>query len=117
MITGRLGNGLLLVARDGTYTGDAIQRAGARLGSESRGAIAQISPEAILSADPDILLFAGSERDMNELLGRPGWLDLGAVRSRRVHAVSRSELLISGPRTVDGIERLARVFHPNAAWP
>ena len=28
MITGRLGNGLLLVTRPGTYTGDAIVRAG-----------------------------------------------------------------------------------------
>ena len=30
MITGRVGNGLLLVARPGTYTGDAIELAGGR---------------------------------------------------------------------------------------
>src|SRR5262249_59365965 len=60
MITGRLGNGLLLVARPGTYTGDAIVLAGGRFALEGRGAIAQVSPEAILSADPDVLLYAGS---------------------------------------------------------
>lgn len=114
MITGRLGNGLMLIARDGTYTGDAILRAGGRFGLESRGAIAQISPEAILNADPDVLLFAGSEPDMKALVARPGWIDMRAVKGGRTYAVSRAELLIPGPRTVDGIERLARLFHPHA---
>jgi iron complex transport system substrate-binding protein len=115
MITGRLGNGLMLVARDGTYTGDAIVRAGSRFALSGRVLLAQVSPEAILDADPDILLWAGSERDLHELIGQPGWADLRAVRSGRAHAVSRAELLIPGPRTIDGIEHLARLFHPARA--
>jgi iron complex transport system substrate-binding protein len=111
MITGRLGNGLLLVTRPGTYTGDAIVRAGARLAFDG-GVIAQISPEAVFNADPDILLFAGSDKDMKELIGRPGWSDMRAVKDKHVHAVSRAELLIPGPRTIDGIERLAAIIHP-----
>ena len=35
-----------------------------------------------------------------------------AVKARRVYAVSRVELLIPGPRTIDGIEHLAAIFHP-----
>jgi iron complex transport system substrate-binding protein len=111
MITGRLGNGLLLVTRPGTYTGDAIVRAGGRLAFDG-GIIAQVSPEAIFNSDPDMLLFAGSEKDMKELIGRPGWSDMRAVKARRVRAVSRVELLIPGPRTIDGIEHLAAIFHP-----
>lgn len=114
MITGRLGNGLMLVAREGTYTGDAIVRAGGRFGLEGTARIAQVSPEAILSADPDVLLFAGSERDLKELVARPGWSELTAVRNGRAHAVPRPELLIPGPRTIDGIERLAALLHPTA---
>ncbi len=114
MITGRLGNGLMLVAREGTYTGDAIVRAGARFALAGTQAIAQVSPEAILNADPDVLLWAGNDKDLKELIARPGWADLRAVKSGRAHAVSRSELLIPGPRTVDGIERLAALFHPPA---
>ena len=114
MITGRLGNGLLLIARPGTYTGDAIMRAGGRFGLES-GTIAQVSPEAILNADPDVLLFAGSEKDLKELIARPGWKDMRAVKDKRAHAVARTELLIPGPRTIDGIARLAEIFHPKAA--
>ncbi len=114
MITGRLGSGLLLVARAGTYTGDAIVRAGGRFGFEGRGAIAQVSPEAILAADPDVLLFAGSDAALRELVRRPGWAEMRAVRDNRIHAVHRAQFLIPGPRTVDGIERLAAFLHPSA---
>jgi len=111
MITGRLGNGLLLVTRPGAYTGDAIVRAGGRLAFDG-GVIAQVSPEAVFNSDPDLLLFAGPEKDMKELIDRPGWSDMRAVKARRAHAVSRVELLIPGPRTIDGIEHLAAIFHP-----
>ncbi|WP_395710727.1 ABC transporter substrate-binding protein [Reyranella sp.] len=114
MITGRLGNGLMLVTRPGTYTGGAIVRAGGRLAFDS-GTIAQVSPEAILNADPDVLLFAGSEKDMKELTSRPGWNGMRAVKSKRAHAVSRAELLIPGPRTIDGVEKLAALLHPMTA--
>ena len=114
MITGRLGNGLLLVTRPGTYTGDAIVRAGGDLAFDS-GTIAQVSPEAVLKADPDILLFAGNEKDMRELFDQPGWKEMRAIRSKRFYTASRVELLIPGPRTIDGIEKLATLFHPPVA--
>ena len=114
MITGRLGNGLLLIARPGTYTGDAVLMAGGRFALDS-GAIAQISPEAVLKSDPDVLLFAGSDKDLKELIARPGWADMRAVRSGRAFTVVRAELLIPGPRTVAGVEKLAAVLHPPAA--
>jgi iron complex transport system substrate-binding protein len=114
MITGRLGNGLLLIARSGTYTGDAIELAGGRFAFDGRGAIAQVSPEAILAADPDVLLYAGSVADRDELIKRPGWSEMRAVVTKRAYTVSRAELLIPGPRTIDGIEHLAALLHPPA---
>lgn len=113
MITGRLGNGLLLIARPGTYTGDAVLMAGGRFALDS-GAIAQISPEAVLKSDPDVLLFAGSDKDLKELIARPGWADMRAVRGGRAFTVVRAELLIPGPRTIAGVEKLAAVLHPSA---
>ena len=114
MITGRLGNGLMLVAREGTYTGDAMVLAGARFALPDTRTLAQVSPEAILNADPDVLLWAGSERDLKELIARPGWSRMRAVTTGRAYAVNRAELLIPGPRTMDGIEHLAAIFHPEA---
>jgi iron complex transport system substrate-binding protein len=114
MVRGRVGNGLLLVARPDTYTGDAMVLAGGSFALENRGPISQVSPEAILNSDPDVLLFAGSQADLDDLMQRPGWSTMRALKTKRVHTVSRAELLIPGPRTFDGIEKLAALFHPTA---
>ncbi|MDM0089025.1 MULTISPECIES: ABC transporter substrate-binding protein [unclassified Variovorax] len=108
MITGRVGNGMLLVARADTYTGEAMRMAGGRFAIAGRGAVAQVSPEAILASDPDVLLFAGTKAALDDLVQLPGWRDMRAVRDKRAVTVSRSEFLIPGPRTIDGIERLAK---------
>ena len=117
MITGQLGNGLMLVAREGTYTGDAIVRAGGRFGLPGTLALAQGSPEAILQADPDVLLFAGTQKGLDDLIAQPGWARMRAVTSGRARTVARVELLIPGPRTFEGIEHLAAIFHPGAFAP
>lgn len=109
MITGRLGNGLVLVARADTYTGDAIVLAGARHALE-RTVVPQVSPEAIIAADPDMLLFAGRQDELDALIAQPGWALLRAIRTGQAHLVSRAEFLIPGPRTVAGIEKLATLL-------
>ena len=109
MITGRLGNGLVLIARADTYTGDAIVKAGGRHALE-RSIVAHVSPEAIVAADPDVLLFAGTKADLDALVAQPGWHLSRAVRDGRAYTVARAEFLIPGPRTVDGIEKLAALL-------
>jgi iron complex transport system substrate-binding protein len=116
LVTGRLGNGLLLVARQDTYTGDALVRAGTCPALANRG-IAQVSPEAVLAADPDVLLLAGQEWELAELTARPGFREMRAVQAGRAHTLPRAEFLIPGPRTVDGIERLAALLHPHQTAP
>jgi iron complex transport system substrate-binding protein len=107
MVTGSVGNGMVLIARPDSYTGDAIAAAGARLALRPRAGLAQVSLEALWHADPDVLLYAGSPSALQQLLREPGWQRLTAVRTGRVQAVARSEFLIPGPRTVDGVEKLA----------
>jgi iron complex transport system substrate-binding protein len=114
MITGRLGNGLVLVARADTYTGDAIILSGGRHALE-RTVVSQVSPEAIMAADPDVLLFAGRQDELDELVAQPGWSLLRAIRTGRTHLVARAELLIPGPRTVSGIEKLAALLRATQA--
>lgn len=109
MITGQLGNGMALIARADTYTGDAIIRAGGRH-ALPRTVVAHVSPEAIVAADPDVLLFAGRQDDLDALVARPGWRLLRAAREGRAYVVPRAEFLIPGPRTIDGIEKLARLL-------
>ncbi|SEP30473.1 iron complex transport system substrate-binding protein [Methylobacterium sp. UNC300MFChir4.1] len=112
LVTGRLGNGLLLIARPNTYTADALARAGGCPALTGRGDLAQVSPEALLAADPDVLLLAGRMDELRELTARPGFREMRAVQEGRAFVVPRAEFLIPGPRTVDGIERLAALLHP-----
>ncbi|KWT69052.1 Vitamin B12 ABC transporter, B12-binding component BtuF [Hyphomicrobium sulfonivorans] len=107
MITGKLGNGLLLVARPNTYTGDALGIAGTEPALVGMRTLAQVSPEAILAANPDLLLYAGKQEDLDDLISRPGWREMEAIKRGRTWTVSRAEWLIPGPRTLDGVERLA----------
>lgn len=113
MITGRIASGLLLVARPGSYTADAMVAAGGALAFDRPQMLAQVAPEAVLRADPDVVLFAGSVTDMHELFARRGWASLRALAEKRVFAVSRAEFLIPGPRVVDGVEKLAALLHPD----
>ncbi|MBY0360559.1 MAG: ABC transporter substrate-binding protein [Phreatobacter sp.] len=107
MITGRVSNGLLLVARPDSYTADAARAAGTRDALEGSRLLSQVSPEAILRADPDCILFAGTEAAMRDVFDAAAWAGLGARRNGRLFAVNRAEFLIPGPRVVDGIESLA----------
>lgn len=120
LITGRVGNGLLLVARRyastvNAYTADIVLKAGGCLvldeNSSSLPQLNQVSPEVILVTDPDIILFAGSEVELIELSeGIMGWSELKAAKTGFVRTVSRAELLISGPRVIDGVESLSAIF-------
>lgn len=117
MIRGRVGNGLLLIAQADTYTGDAIVLAGGRFALSGSSPISQVSPEAIINSDPDYLLYAGPQRELDDLVANPGWSEMRAVKSHQAVVVNRAELLIPGPRTVAGVEHLAAIFHPGVFAP
>ena len=50
------------------------------------GAIAQVSPEAIVRADPDVLLFAGADRDLKELVAQAQEAARQKAERRRLRA-------------------------------
>jgi iron complex transport system substrate-binding protein len=106
--------GALQTVRAGTYTADAIALAGGANVFAGLSGITQVSAEAVQLADPDVILVARDGFDPASLARRPGWAGLRALRSGRVHAVPRALLLIPGPRVVAGVERMARLLHPDA---
>ncbi|MDB5411822.1 MAG: yvrC [Rubritepida sp.] len=114
--TASTGRGAFSTPRPDTYTYDILLRAGAVAALPPLPAAGppQVSGEAILRANPDVYLLAGRPDQAAEVARRPGFDGIAAVRNGRVHAVSRAELLIPGPRAVDGVENLARLLHPEA---
>lgn len=80
---------------------------------------ARLNWDQIRQADPDILVVmpcghdeAGAAAQLSLIADRPEWRELRAVRGRRVFPVDANGCFSRpGPRLVDGIERLADLFH------
>lgn len=72
--------------------------------------------EDLRARRPDliVLCWCGARKlaDPSLVARRPGWGDLPAVQSGRVHAVLEPRFGRPGPRLVDGLEELARLLHP-----
>jgi iron complex transport system substrate-binding protein len=111
--TGNNDRGGFMTLREGTYTADALRLAGGVNVFAHRNLLAQVSGEAVLLADPDVILVARyGEEAVAEVKSRVGWHRLKAVQTDRVYQVDRTLLLIPGPRIVAGIEQMARLLHP-----
>ncbi len=83
----------------------------------SLGAYPQVDPEAIVAADPEVILLMDAPYGVTaaDVAARPGWADLRAVRDGRVVELTQDEtdaLSRPGPRLVQAAEALARRLHP-----
>jgi iron complex transport system substrate-binding protein len=80
---------------------------------------ARLTWERIAEADPDVIVVmpcgfdeAGARAQIETIADRPQWQALRAVREGRVHPVDANGCFSRpGPRLVEGIERLAAIFH------
>jgi iron complex transport system substrate-binding protein len=74
----------------------------------------------IVTANPDVLIFAPcgfnierAKKEMYLFKYRTGWDNLKAVKNKQVYYVDGDAYFTrSGPRLVDGVEILAKIFHP-----
>ncbi|RLG77494.1 MAG: hypothetical protein DRO10_04055 [Thermoprotei archaeon] len=82
------------------------------------------SPEAIISADPDIILlnynygyYGNAEELISKVSSRQGWGNITAVHDGRIYVFSAGveDLMVRpGPRTAIAIAIVARVLYPEA---
>lgn len=83
------------------------------------GHSARLTWEQVREADPDVLVVmpcgfdaAGAAAQIELIADRAEWRELRAVREGRVHPVDANGCFSRpGPRLVDGIERMAEIFH------
>ena len=74
----------------------------------------QVQEEDILAADPELILmnWAGVEHlDPQEILKRPAWQKLTAIRQGRVYAMNEILLNAPGPNLVQGAEQIWRAMY------
>ncbi|WP_412068031.1 ABC transporter substrate-binding protein [Rubrivirga sp. IMCC43871] len=100
-----------------SYASELVRLAGGdNLTDLYPGAAAQPSDEAVLEMAPEVIfVLAGADYDPRRLVERhPAFLSLPAVQNRRVYGIDPDVISRPGPRLVDGLERLARLLHPEA---
>jgi iron complex transport system substrate-binding protein len=102
----------LIVAGPQTLANDLLQTVGAEnVVPKSPGRFPNWNPEALLAADPDILLVSQHSVEMNPGELFAGWSALKAVRENRVVSIDPDLILRPGPRLAFGLMELTRAVH------
>lgn len=97
----------------GTFVDLLITTAGGRNIAADLSGWAQLSLETLLTENPDLILlgdytYGGVTPEM--VAARPGWEGLQAVQDGRVFTFDDNLVSRPGPRLVDGLEAMARLF-------
>jgi iron complex transport system substrate-binding protein len=108
----------LHTAGPGSFVDDMIRLAGGSNVAAGAGKEwPQLSQEALLLADPEVILLAdhGSSggQSPQSVAARPGWQQVTAVKTGRVFEIDPDLTNRAGPRVVDGLEMIADRLHPS----
>jgi iron complex transport system substrate-binding protein len=106
----------LHTAGPNSFIGSVITTLKGRNIATTRTPFPQLSNEALIAADPEVVLLAGSRTakvDPGSVAARPGWDGISAVRNDRVHVLDGDVASRPGPRIVDALETIARLFYPD----
>jgi iron complex transport system substrate-binding protein len=103
-------------AGPGSFVDSLISEAGAQnVASGMKDAYAVISPEVLISQNPDIIILGDSAYGITpDSVGqRPGWDVIAAVKNKQVYPFDDNLVSRPSPRLVDGLEAFAKIFHPD----
>ena len=105
----------LYTAGPGSFVDDLIDRAGGvNVAAGAAEMWPQLSAEAVVAADPEVILLADHEAGITpeQVAARPGWQGMSAVEQGRIVSVTSDLVARPGPRVVDGLEEIAAALHP-----
>jgi len=103
----------LFTASDEDFVGDLYTILKAQNIAAGAGPFPQLTAEAVIAADPEVIILADVPAvTPEEVKARPGWDSVSAVQNDRVFAVDPDIVSRNGPRLVDGLEELARLLYP-----
>ena len=113
-----LGTAPVFTVGNRSYIARLLNMAGARnAASDLREAYGRYSAEALVAAQPDVIV-ADKAAGLDAVLDRPPWNALRAVREHRVYVLDDADLLERpGPRFVGGLRWLIEHLHPHSGRP
>lgn len=103
-------NDPLITAGNGTLQNEMVELAGGvNIFSDLQGY--QVSSEAVIARNPDIIISFDSLENMSQIIGRPGWGSINAVGEHRVYQMNPEEGA-PNPRIGQSILTMAKLIHP-----
>jgi iron complex transport system substrate-binding protein len=102
-------------AGPGTFIDLLIQRAGAvNVGSTLKDQYPQVSLEQVVALNPSMIVLGDSLYGVTPaaVKARAGWQSIDAVKTSAIFTFDDNLVSRPGPRLVDGLEQLAKIFHP-----
>ncbi len=102
-------------AGPGTFVNSLMTMAGGQnVGGTLKDAYAIISPEVLITQNPDIIVLGDSAYGVtpDSLSKRPGWEAIAAVKNNKIYPFDDNLVSRPSPRLVDGLEALAKIVHP-----
>jgi iron complex transport system substrate-binding protein len=107
----------------GTLVDEKIRLAGGRNATEKAEIVGytSVSLDILVGLDPEVIVVPRFSRDedtpVREVMESIAFRDVSAVKHRRVFSLPASELTSESPDGARGVERLARLLHPEAFTP
>ncbi len=97
----------------GSYIDEMVRIAGGiNVMSDAPSAFPQVSLEAILAKDPQVIVVGFASGDaVQAFRARPGWAGMAAVQRGDVRVIDGARLSRPGPRVAEALEQLADVLH------
>lgn len=112
-------NPIITVGKD-TLHNELIRRAGGvNVYEDASARYPRCGIEDIIARNPDIIIISSMKRGGDFLHIRDGWKKwktLTAVRDDRIHIIEADIVDHASPRIVDGLEKMARIIHPDVSW-
>lgn len=100
-------------AGDDTFIDEIITLAGGANLAQGIAGWVDLQEEEVLERNPDIIIHGYPDTNSAVFAGREGWNVLAAVQADAIYYVNPDIVTRTGPRVVEAVEELARIFHPD----
>ena len=106
----------IYTAGKNTFINEMLELIGAKNAAGDMDGWPKVDPEAIVERNPDVIVTTYgyyTEKPIEQVLARPGWNNVKAVKDQQVFDVHSDLVTRSGPRLAEGAEELAKAIYPD----
>lgn len=106
----------IYTAGKNTFINEMLELIGAKNAAGDMDGWPKVDPEAIVERNPDVIVTTYgyyTEKPTEQVLARPGWNNVKAVKDQQVFDVHSDLVTRSGPRLAEGAEELAKAIYPD----